>query len=294
MKKDKNNAFNVPDTGHEWDGIRDLTNPPPRWWTIGFHLSWIFALGYLILYPSIPLLNSHTKGILGYTQIKEFKEGVEALNQERKAKFSSEEEKLKTQSVDQIMKDNNLVNYVKATAKVLFGEKCSPCHGAGGQGNPGYPALVDDDWLYGGTVASIETTIGSGRNGFMPAYASQLNETEVDDLVTFIANWPDKKAHEAGKAQFTAKGCFACHGMEGKGNEAMGAVNLTDQIWRFAAADDTAEAIKASIKQTIMHGVNDPSDKTTRRPKMPAFNSRLSETDIKKLVIYVHQLGGGV
>jgi cytochrome c oxidase cbb3-type subunit 3 len=281
---DKSNPYDVPDTGHVWDGnLRELTNPPPRWWTIAFHASWIFVVIYGILYPMVPLISSHTKGVLGWTSIGEYKESVAELDVIR----GPFEARIAALDPAAILADRELANYTDASAKVLFGDRCAPCHGSGGQGNPGYPVLADDDWLYGGDIATLVTTITQGRRGIMPAHGARFSAQEIDDLVTFVAGLPAGRDHAAGRELFTGKGaCFACHGMDGKGNKAMGAVNLTDAIWRFSG---TPEA----IRYTITHGVNDPSDPETRNAVMPAFAGTLEETEIKKLAVYVHRLGGG-
>lgn len=281
---DKSNPYDVPDTGHVWDGnLRELTNPPPRWWTIAFHASWIFVVIYGILYPMVPLISSHTKGVLGWTSIGEYKESVAELDVIR-GPFEARIAELDPAA---ILADRELANYTDASAKVLFGDRCAPCHGSGGQGNPGYPVLADDDWLYGGDIATLVATITQGRGGIMPAHGARFSAQEIDDLVTFVAGLPAGRDHAAGRELFAGKGaCFACHGMDGKGNKAMGAVNLTDAIWRFSG---TPEA----IRYTITHGVNDPSDPETRNAVMPAFAGTLEETEIKKLAVYVHRLGGG-
>jgi cytochrome c oxidase cbb3-type subunit 3 len=281
---DQSNPYDAPDTGHVWDGnLRELTNPPPRWWTIAFHASWIFVVIYGILYPMVPLISSHTKGVLGWTSIGEYKESVAELDVIR-GPFEARIAELDPAA---ILADRELANYTDASAKVLFGDRCAPCHGSGGQGNPGYPVLADDDWLYGGDIATLVTTITQGRRGIMPAHGARFSAQEIDDLVTFVAGLPAGRDHAAGRELFAGKGaCFACHGMDGKGNKAMGAVNLTDAIWRFSG---TPEA----IRYTITHGVNDPSDPETRNAVMPAFGGTLEETEIKKLAVYVHRLGGG-
>jgi len=277
------NAYGAPDTGHVWDdSLRELTNQPPKWWMIGFHASWILVLTYTILYPSWPLLESHTKGILGWTAIGEYKEDIKSIEQVR-AKF---EDKLPGMSVEAILADPEMTEYVKRSAKVLFGDNCAACHGSGGEGNPNFPVLADNDWLYGGDINTIHATITNGRMGMMPAKGgAPLTEDDIDSLANSIV-----EGTVASNALFTAKGCFACHGADGKGIQAMGSANLTDKVWRFASADQLA-----SVKYTITHGVNDPSDPQTRNAVMPKFGGgKLSETDIKKLAVYVHQLGGGV
>lgn len=281
---DKHNPSETPDTGHVWDdNLRELANPPPRWWMISFYIGWIFVIIYAVLYPTIPLINSHTKGLLGWTSIKEYKEGVAKLEVLR----GPYEAQLAELSAAGILADRELTNYTLASAKVLFGERCGACHGSGGQGNPGFPILADDDWLYGGSIETIETTIRNGRQGMMPAHGARLSAQEIDDLATYVAGLADGKVHEPGQVLFSGKAvCFACHGMDGKGNRLMGAVDLTDRIWRFAGSPE-------AIRYTITHGVNDASDAETRNARMPAFGATLTDTEVKKLAVFVHRLGGG-
>lgn len=281
------NPYGAPDTGHVWDdSLRELTNQPPKWWMIGFHASWILVVVYTILYPSWPLVNTHFKGIMGWTAIGEYKEDIAAIEEVR-AKY---EDQLPGMNVQQILADDELSNYVIRSAKVLFGDNCAACHGSGGAGNPGFPVLADDDWLYGGDINTILTTITNGRQGMMPAHGKTLTEQEISDLAQHVVAMSEGGSHAPGQAIFMGKGaCFACHGMDGKGMTALGSANLTDGIWRFAAADQLE-----SVKYTITHGVNDPSDPQTRNAVMPKFGgTKLSDTDLKKLAVYVHKLGGG-
>lgn len=268
-------------TGHIWDGnLRELLNEPPTWWTIGFHASWIFVLLYSILYPTWPLITSHTKGIMGWTSIGEYKRDLGAIEEIR----APYEDRIKSLSAAAILVDDELSNYVVRSAKVLFGDNCAACHGSGGQGIINFPVLADDDWLYGGTISDIETSITGGRQGMMTSHSAILNEAEIDKLANAVM-----AGNVANEALFAEKGCVGCHGADAKGMAAMGAANLTDGIWRFASADQLA-----SIKYTINHGVNFPGDAQTRSAVMPTFGGgKLSETDIKKLAVYVHKLGGG-
>jgi cytochrome c oxidase cbb3-type subunit 3 len=281
MSDDKNPFPGENNTGHVWDdNLRELLNDPPTWWRIGFHASWIFVLVYTLLYPSWPLINSHFKGLMGWTSLGEYKQDLKAIEEVR----APYETKLANMSAAEILADESLSNYVVRSAKVLFGDNCSACHGAGGQGNPNYPVLADDDWLYGGTVTDIQTTITMGRKGMMPANKAILSEAEADTLAAAIV-----AGNAATEPLFLEKGCIGCHGLDAKGMAPLGSANLTDGIYRFVAADQTY-----SVKHTIMHGVNDASDANTRDAVMPAFGgTKLSETDIKKLAVYVHKLGGG-
>ena len=277
---DKNPFPGENNTGHIWDdNIRELDNPPPGWWMISLWASIAFFFGYILLYPSLPIGNEPTKGLLDWTSISEYQRGLDVVNEVR-APF---EEKIKDLTAKQILEDDGLTTYTLASAKVLFGDFCAPCHGGGGQGGPDYPVLVDDDWLYGGAVETIEQTITNGRKATMTAHANILKPEETDALV---------KAVMAGKPTeeplYAAKGCIACHGADGKGLQVLGAANLTDKIWRFKADDQ-----EQSVRDTIMHGVNFAGDPKTREAIMPVFGDRLSKDEIKKLAVYVYKLGGG-
>ena len=307
MADNKKNPNEVPDTGHEWDGIRELENEPPRWWTNALYLSGLLVLVYFILYPSLPLINDSTKGLLGWTQINEYKEDL-AKVEEKRAPF---EEKLAAMTAEEILADPEMRNYAVGSSKVLYGDNCAACHGTGG--NPaagsGYPILADDDWLFGGDVNTIVATLAKGRQGMMMSHEKTLKPEEVDGLVQFVMNAAEGKATEAGWKLFNDKGCVGCHGADGKGIAQLGSANLTDKIWRFSGEEE-------EIRYTILHGVNDHSDPLTRVAVMPSWNQklavkleamewdeepeyedteteRLTETEIKKLTVYVHQLGGG-
>ena len=318
MADNKKNSTQVQDTGHSWDGIRELDNPCPRWWLNSLWLSGLLVIVYFILYPSLPLINDSTKGLLGWTQINEFKEDMAAVEALRKPS----EDKLAAMTVSEILADQEMLNYAIGSSKVLYGDNCAACHGTGGapaQG-AGYPNLTDDDWLYGGTIDKIMMSIANGRAGTMNAQYSLLKDDEVDQLVKFVIDSSNGEGSEAGLALYNAKGCFACHGADVKGIKMMGSANLTDKIWRFSGDEE-------QIRQTILHGVNDASDPETRIAVMPQWSEkvaimmeatayaiedgddpkdidwddeldgseaeRLTETEIKKLAVYVHQFGGG-
>lgn len=294
----ENNPFpGENNTGHFWDdNLRELNNPVPRWWMLGFWASVLFWVGYGILYPMWPTLSGNTQGVLGWSQIQEYNDGVAQVTEVR-APF---EEKIAGMTAEQIMEDAGLTQYTLASANVLFGDYCSACHGSGGQGNPGYPVLADDDWLYGGNVAKIAESLQMGRKGAMTAHKDILSEAEIDTL----ANWVVEKSEgqpgsDEGTNLYNTKGCSACHGQEADGVLArgpngevlatVGAANLTDGIWRFEPGG------YESAKHTILYGVNQPGVEGSRDAVMPAFGQtgKLDEQEIKKLVVYVHQLGGG-
>lgn len=277
---DKTNPYNVPDTGHTWDdNLRELVNPPPQWWMLAFWASILWVVAYSVLYPMWPLIDGYTKGIMGWTQMKEYQQGVDEVQAVR-AKYEDVLAKLDAKG---ILANPDLTKYTEASAKVLFGDNCAACHGAGGQGNPGFPNLADDDWLYGGTIDAIQQTVTGGRKGIMPAKGGQaLTEAEIDQLAKAVAD-----GQPASAPLFTQKGCIACHGPDGKGMQALGSANLADGIWRFEPGG------VESARYTITNGVNDAGSPQARNAEMPAFGKRLDATAIKKLAVYVYTRGGG-
>jgi cytochrome c oxidase cbb3-type subunit 3 len=283
-------------TGHVWDeNLRELNNNPPSWWMIGFWASVIWWVGYGVLYPMWPMGQQPTKGILGWTQIGEYKDGLKEVDAVR----AQHEQKIKSLDAAAVLADPGLRQYAQARGKVLFGDYCAACHGGGGQGNPGYPVLADDDWLYGGGIAKISEAITLGRQGAMPAHVGTLTEQEIDQLSHMVVNLSQgKKADEPALALYRSKGCVACHGPNGDGVLAtlpdgtvmtVGAANLLDGIWRFQPGGFE------SAKRTIAYGVNQVGQPNTREAVMPAFGQtgKLSPDQIKILAAYVHQLGGG-
>lgn len=286
-------------TGHIWDeDLRELDNPPPLWWMLSFYAGFVMIVFYALYYPTIPLADSHFKGLTGWTQIGEYHDDYKVLKDWRKKKFADKEEKLAALSVDQILKDEELKTYAVKTSKMLFGDYCAACHGAGGQGNPSFPVLADDDWLWGGKPSQIQASITNGRVGNMPARGmmGNLSDQEINDVADYVIALSEGKANDtsvaAGKAVFAKGMCLACHGPAGKPLAPAGATNFTDSVWRFSGEKD-------EIIKTIMHGVNvkkagEPI-KGTRLAVMPAFKERLPNPDvnIKRLAVYVHSLGGG-
>ena len=272
-------------TGHIWDdNLRELQNPPPRWWTIALWASLAWFIGYGVIYPMYPIGQEATKGVTGWTQIKEYQQGLEQIEAVR----APYESRIAEMSAQEILADDELREYTRASSRVLFGDYCSACHGAGGAGGPNYPVLADDDWLYGGSVDTIVQTLINGRKGVMPSHGKVLSAEQIDQLAAYVVGLSEGKEDEAGKELYMSSGCLACHGMDGKGMQALGSANLTDAIWRFNERDRLASA-----RYTIAHGVNDPNDPKTREAVMPAFGERLSKDEIKKLAVYVHTLGGG-
>ncbi|MBL6958022.1 MAG: cytochrome-c oxidase, cbb3-type subunit III [Rhodospirillales bacterium] len=281
VKKDA--LTGIETTGHEWDGIEELRTPIPRWWMLTLWVTVIWAIGYWIVYPAWPSLSNYTKGVIGYSSRAELKKEMARVEESRagwKAKFQAA-------SVGDIAKDSDLLNYAMAGGRVIFADNCAPCHAAGGAGTKGYPTLVDDDWLWGGTLEAIEKTIRFGirgahedtRESQMPNFLE--DETLTKEQVSTVADYVlalggSGSASAAGKALFE-ENCTACHGEDGKGNKELGAPNLIDAIWLFGEGKDRVAAQVAKPK----HGV------------MPAWQGRLNGVSIKQVSVYVHSLGGG-
>jgi len=287
MAKQDKQPQHAPDTGHEWDGIRELTNPPPRWWMIAFHAGWIWCVVYFILYPAIPLVHESTKGILGWTQIKEFKADVKA-NDAIRAPYLK---KVAAMDGEQLLADEGMRNFAESSAKALFGDNCAACHGAGGEGAPGlFPVLADDDWLFGGDIDSIIESIADGRMGGMPAHGEMLSDEEMNQLTDTVIAASEGKVTQEQLAQFDEIGCSGCHGENAAGGAindlGSGAANLTDGIWRFGSS-------RTDIMRTIRDGVNQEDVPNTRVAIMPAFGEKLSSEEIKMLAVKVYQFGGG-
>ena len=296
MSKDNNKFPGENNTGHFWDDegdIRELKNRPPRWYMYSLYIGVVAILIYSFMYPSIPWFGESSRGYLNWTQIEEMKDNVEVLEKFRTKRFAGIEKEIASASLADILNNDNLKLYSIKTAKTLFGDNCAACHGAGGQGNDGFPVLADDDWLYGGTLSQISQSITHGRKGSMPARMMGISDKDSDLLAQYIyeLGLGDKGTTiPSSKKLYTTKGCIGCHGADMKGNIYMGSANLTDSIYRFKAHNQ-----KESILRTILHGVNQNNDTKTQNAEMPAFGNSpvISATQIKKLTIYVHELGGG-
>jgi cytochrome c oxidase cbb3-type subunit 3 len=271
-------------TGHEWDGIRELNTPLPRWWLWTFYACIVWAVGYWIVYPAWPLLTTSTQGITGWHT----RSAVVSDLEELKAQRGPMMDRLASASLAEIAADPKLTDFARAVGRPAFGDNCAPCHGAGGGGAKNYPNLNDDDWLWGGKLEDIAQTIrfgarstdDKGRQGAMPPFASVLKANEVSAVADFVrllsGLGAEKGALALGKKVF-ADNCAVCHADNGIGNRELGAPNLADKIW-FYGAD----------KETIMQGV-----RNGRSGVMPAWSTRLPDSTIKALTIYVHSLGGG-
>ena len=272
-------------TGHEWDGIRELNTPLPRWWLWTFYASIVWAVGYWIVYPAWPLLTTSTQGITGWHT----RSAVVSDLEELKAQRGPMMDRLASASLAEIAADPKLTDFARAVGRPAFGDNCAPCHGAGGGGAKNYPNLNDDDWLWGGKLEDIAQTIrfgarstdDKGRQGNMPPFASVLKANEISAVADFVRSLSglgiEKGADLALGKKVFADNCAVCHAETGKGNRELGAPNLTDKIWFYGAG-----------KETIMQGI-----RAGRGGVMPAWSGRLPDSTIKALAIYVHSLGGG-
>ena len=276
-------------TGHVWDGdLKELNKPLPRWWLYVLYASIVWSIGYWVLYPTWPLVSTYTHGMLGYSQRIEVARDI-AAGKESQAKFVAA---IAAKPIADIEKDPDLMEFVLRGGAAQFSNNCAPCHGRGAQGFKGYPNLNDDDWLWGGTVETIERTLRYGvRSGHpdthdsaMPRFGVDqvLTSTQISDAADFVRSLSGAKADpaaiERGKGIF-AEQCAACHGVDAKGNQEMGAPNLADAIWLYGGE-------KSDVVETIRTG-------RAGIGVMPAWEGKLDPVTIKMLTIYVHSLGGG-
>lgn len=282
-KIEKDSLSGQDTTGHEWDGVKELNTPLPTWWVYTFYATIVFAIVYCVLYPAIPSLGGHTEGTLGYTNRGALTREL-ALQAGERAKFV---DRIRTASFDQIRQDPELLNFAVAGGRSAFQTNCMQCHGAGGAGSPGFPNLVDDDWLWGGKLAEIHQTIQYGiRNTNEKSRAGMMPRFGVDGLLTGeqVGQVTDYVLSLSGKAKATPEGakifqeqCAACHQADGKGNQEMGAPNLTDGLWLYGGTRD-------AVYRSIFYA---------RNGSMPAWGERLDDATLKMLTLYVHTLGGG-
>ncbi|MFA7276029.1 MAG: cytochrome-c oxidase, cbb3-type subunit III [Pseudobdellovibrionaceae bacterium] len=285
-KKEIDHLSGVETTGHEWDGLRELNNPAPRWWVWVYIACVVWAIWYFVIYPSWPIPGGHTEGTQGYTQFKE----LEASQAEIIARQDAYLAKFKEASFQQIMQDPELYAFAKAGGSAAFKDNCAQCHGTGAEGGKGYPNLNDDDWLWGGKIDDIHQTITYGiRSGHDEARISQmpsfgkdglLNTEEVNAVVDYVltlSGGDHQSTFDQGATVFQEQ-CAACHGEDGKGGQSVGAPNLTDGIWLYGGDRET-------VYETVFNA---------RAGVMPTWKDRLSPDTIRQLAVYVHELGGGV
>ena len=277
-------ATGTPTTGHEWDGIKELNTPLPKWW---LYLSLrLYRLGAGLL-GSLSGHSAAGRRDQGHSRlvVARRRHGGPARTAARVARkwLASSTARPCSRS----RRIPRLAEFARAYGRSAFGVNCAPCHGANGQGSKGYPNLTADRWLWGGSLDQISATIThgarfgdpDGHQGDMPAWGSQgLNTQQIADVANYVYSLSHKTTDDvsAGKKVF-ADNCAACHGADAKGNPDMGAPNLTTKIWLYGGD-------KADLIQTITYG---------RGGHMPAWGSKLDPATIKSLTVYVHSLGGG-
>ena len=264
--------------GHVWDDdLTEYNNPMPSWWMWLFYLTIVFSLGYLVVYPGL----GNFAGTFKWTSVNEYEAEMKQAN----ALYAPLFEKYLKVDVVTLSKDRE----ANAAGQRLFLNSCAQCHGSDAGGAKGFPNLRDKDWLYGGDAATIEASISNGRNGVMPALGAAIGgEQGVKEMAEYVRSLSGLK-HDAVMAA-TAKPkfavCGACHGAEGKGNQQLGAPNLTDDIWLYSSA---AEEIANTIRDG--RGTN---QLVPGQSAMPAHKDKLEPAKIRLLAAYVYSLGGGM
>ncbi|MBS0469880.1 MAG: cytochrome-c oxidase, cbb3-type subunit III [Proteobacteria bacterium] len=285
-KKEIDSHTGTETTGHEWDGIKELNTPLPRWWLGIFFACIAWAVGYWIVMPAWPGITGYTHGVLNFSQRDQVAADLDALKTARHTR----EAELAHASLQQIQSNPDLLQFAMAEGRAAFGDNCAACHGSGGQGAHGYPNLNDDVWLWGGKLEDIQHTITVGvrstspetRQSAMPAFGRDgiLQPAQVDDLTEYVVHLSGRPADARAVARATklfADNCAMCHGPAGKGDRSMGAPNLTDNDWLYGPE-------RADIHDQIWNG---------HGGVMPTWGGRLSPETIKSLAVYVHSLGGG-
>lgn len=285
-KIEKDSISGQDTTGHEWDGLKELDTPLPRWWLYTFYACIAFAAVWVVLYPAFPVQG--WTGLTGWTA----RGALPAQMAAERARQEPMLARLRDISAEQIAADPELRGFALAGGRVGFANNCAGCHGAGGQGAPGgFPSLADDDWLWGGSFEAIHTTISHGvragesdeeRGIPMPAFLTtqMLTPAQISDTAHFVlslsGHGTDAAAAERGREPY-AENCASCHGDAGEGNRDMGAPRLNDQIWLYGGDH-------ASVARTIAY---------SRAGVMPSWRGRLDPAMVNMITVYVHSLGGG-
>lgn len=284
----KDDKHQVDTTGHSWDGIEEYNNPLPKWWLYIFYACIVWGIGYTIAYPAWPLLKEATPGLLGYSTRANVAADIDAVNQSN-AELTKE---LSEIDLNILANNDELDRFATNWGAAVFRAHCSQCHGSGAAGvqGQGYPNLLDDDWLWGGTIEEVAYTVRHGiRNetdddahwSQMPAFGDMLEKDEIKAVVQHvlaISGADHDAALAATGATVYADNCASCHADDGTGDVTQGAPNLTDAIWLYGGSKD-------QITETV---------KYSRFGVMPAWGQRLSDAEVKAVAAYVHQLGGGL
>jgi cytochrome c oxidase cbb3-type subunit 3 len=275
----------VETTGHSWDGIEELNNPLPRWWLWTLYLTIIWGVGYMIAYPAWPMISGATTGVLGWSTRGEVAKEI-AAHEDKSANLVTA---LLAADMSTLTEDADLNRYAVARGGAVFRAGCSQCHGSGAAGAKGYPNLLDNDWLWGGSMAEISHTVAHGvrnetdddaRYSEMPAFGELLETDEISAAVEYVvslSNGEHDSALATIGAEVFADNCSACHGDAGLGDREVGAPNIADAIWLYGGD-------REALTDTIVNA---------RFGVMPAWGQRLSEVDVRAVSAYVHALGGG-
>ena len=283
INKKPKSPHDVETTGHSWDGVSEYNVPAPRWWLIVWIICIIWAIIYWFFYPTWPIKDGNTKGKLNWTKFSQLSQAQKEIEAKKEVYVTQ----INQLSLAQIKENEKLLEFALNTGKSAFRENCSACHGQGAQGGKGYPNLNDDDWLWGGTLEDIYVTLLYGiRSGHdqarlnqMPSFGLDkvLKRDEINSTIEYVLSLSNQgPSNAAGEAIFKAN-CVACHGNDGKGNQQLGAPNLTDAIWLYGGS-------KSDLYYTIYYA---------RAGVMPYWKNRLEDYTIKSLALYVHSLGGG-
>jgi cytochrome c oxidase cbb3-type subunit III len=250
--------------GHnQWDELQEYDNPLPKWWSNLFIITVVFALGYLALFPGLAIL----PGVLGWSSQERYKNEVANVNAEIDPIFNA----YLKQDVATVAQDKGALQI----GSRLFQTYCVQCHGTDMRGSRGFPNLVDADWQFAGTPDGIKQTIMEGRNGIMPPMGEQLSAEQVKNVTQYVLSLSNrstsKEAATLGEATYKQI-CIACHGPDAKGNQALGAPNLTDNVWLYGGS-------AATIEEGIVKG---------RAGQMPAQKELLGEARVHLLAAYVY------
>lgn len=273
--------------GHEWDGIEELDTPMPRWWLYTLYATIVWGIGYVILFPAWPLIDSASEGLLGWSSRGQYQQEV-AAETTRQAPVR---EALARIPIERLAEDSRLMQSAIEGGRSLFKVHCVQCHGSGAAGSSGYPNLNDDDWLWGGNIQQIHRTIAFGARqpglnethmSQMPAFGRDglLQPNQIEDVVSYVRFISHQEAASVSArrgAVLFRDNCATCHGPDGRGSREVGAPNLTDPIWLYGGD-------RRTISQTVTN---------SRYGVMPAWGIRLDPVSVRMLAAYVHSLGGG-
>jgi len=252
--------------GHVWDeNLEELNNPLPRWWLIMFYITLVFGAGYLVLYPGL----GSFKGVLNWSQTNQYDREINQANETYGPIYN----KYLNQDIKALVND---ADALKIGAR-LYSTYCTTCHGSDARGVRGFPNLRDNDWLHGGSSENIKTTIMNGRQGMMPAWEEILGNDGAFQVTEYVRSLGGRAVDSVvayqGK-QIFENNCVVCHGADGKGNQALGAPNLTDNIWLYGGT-------QKQIFQSIAAG---------RNGIMPAHKEFLGEAKVHLLAAYIYGL----